>query len=365
MMNKKRKYLMNRFPWWILLPILALLTFGFTEWLAKNRYWAETVYAQKIYPFIASGLSSVSSIFPFSVDDLFYVGLILLLFSLIMLLILKKLSWQKTGKIVLNALALIYILFYFLWGFNYFRPDLNTRLQIKSQSADTKDFLEIFEELVKETNQSYTDFEDFDKNQIDSLVESYYKTLAPVLNINYPAGKRPGKNITFSRFFAQAGISGYYGPFFNEIHVNSKILPIEYPFVLAHEKAHQFGITGESEANFYAWLVCTKSESKKLEYSANLMILRYFIFHGYRLEQFPEIIEKLDDRVKNDIQKISEHWASLRNEKIDRAATKINDTYLKTNKIEKGIDDYKGVVKHVLDFSLDSAFQKKWNLNSE
>lgn len=364
-MNKKKKYSGNRFPRWIVLPVLALLTFGFTEWLAKNRDWAESVYAQKIYSSVASVLSAASSVFPFSIDDLFYVGLILLIFLLIALLIFKKISWRKTGKIILNALALVYILFYFLWGFNYFRPDLNTRLKIKSQSANTEDFLKIFEELVRETNRSYTNFENFDENEIDSLVESSYKMLSSVLQINYPAGKRPGKNITLSRFFAQAGISGYYGPFFNEIHLNSNLLPVEYPFVLAHEKAHQFGITGESEANFYSWLVCTKSESKKLKYSANLMVLRYFIFHGFRLEQFPEIIQKLDEPVKKDIQKISEHWAELRNEKIDRAATKINDTYLKTNKVEKGVEDYKGVVNHVLDFSLDSTFQKKWNLNTE
>lgn len=364
-MNKKKKYSKKRFPWWLLLPALALITFGLTEWLDQNREWTEMVYSQKIYPRIGAALSSVSSIFPFSVDDLFYIGLIILLISLIVLLVLKKISWKKTAKIVLNALALIYLLFYVFWGFNYFRQDLNARLEIKSQSADTEDFLKVFEKLVHQTNQSYTTFDDFNKNEIDSLVESSYKKLAPALKVNYPGGKRLAKSITFSRFFAQAGISGYYGPFFSEVHLNDSILPVEYPFVLAHEKAHQLGITGESEANFYAWLVCNKSESKKLKYSANLIILRYFIFHGYRLEQFPGIIQKLEEPVKKDIQKISEHWAKLRNEKIDRAATKINDTYLKTNKIEKGIDDYKGVVKHVLDFSLDSAFQKKWNLNSE
>lgn len=364
-MNKKKKYIENRFPWWLLLPALALLTFGLTEWLDQNRDWAESVYARKIYPFIGKVLSTGSSLFPFSLDDLFYVGLIIVAISMIVFLILKKISLKKAGKIVLNTLAVSYLLFYFLWGFNYFRQDVNTRLGLTDQTPNTEDFIRVFEELVMQTNQSYTTFENFDKNEIDSLVELSYKKLAPVLKVNYPSGKRPAKNITFSRFFAQAGISGYYGPFFNEIHLNRNLLPVEYPFVLAHEKAHQFGITGESEANFYGWLVCTKSDSKKLKYSANLMILRYFIFQAYRLEKYPEIIKKLDDLVKNDIQKISEHWAELRNEKIDRAATKINDTYLKTNKIEKGVDDYIGVVKHVMDFSLDSAFQRKWNLNSE
>ncbi len=55
----------------------------------------------------------------------------------------------------------------------------------------------------------------------------------------------------------------------------------------------------------------------------------------------------------------------LRNEKVDRVAAKVNDTYLKTNKVEKGIEDYTGIVKYVLDFKLDTAFQKKWDLTGD
>ena len=33
--------------------------------------------------------------------------------------------------------------------------------------------------------------------------------------------------------------------------------------------------------------------------------------------------------------------------------------------IEKGIEDYTGVVKFVMDFSQDTAFQKKWNLETD
>jgi DNA-binding transcriptional MerR regulator len=194
-------------------------------------------------------------------------------------------------------------------------------------------------------------------------VEKSYKNLAPALKINYPGGKRKAKEITFSSFFAKAGISGYYGPFFNEVHINNTILPEEYPFVLAHEKAHQFGITSEAEANFYAWLACFGSSSKQLQYSANLQILRFFLYHGYSLKNYREIVSMLDENVKSDFRRIQEHWEQLRNEKVDKIANKVNDTYLKTNKIEKGIEDYTGVVKFVMDFSQDSVFQEKWNLN--
>jgi len=74
------------------------------------------------------------------------------------------------------------------------------------------------------------------------------------------------------------------------------------------------------------------------------------------------IISALDDRVKKDLQAISENWKNLRDEKIDKVASKANDIYLKSNKIEKGIENYHGVLKFVMDYSSDTDFQNKYNL---
>lgn len=342
--------------------MLAIVVFAITRILAGLPDFTEFAYSQGIYPHLASFISFFSWFFPFSLDDLFYFLLILLVLVLIVLLVFKKIRLVKAGKIVLNVFALVFILFYVFWGFNYFRADLNTRLNIHEQKANTEYFLVVFEKLVNQTNKSYSNFEGFDIAEIDSLVEESYKNLSPALKLKYPAGKRKAKKISLSSFFGKAGISGYFGPFFSEVHVNSKVLPVEYPFVLAHEKAHQFGITSEAEANFYAWLVCSQSSSKKLQYSGNLVLLRYFINQGFQLDGFSEIINKLDGEVRKDYKEIREHWMTLRNEKVDKIATKVNDTYLKTNKVEKGIEDYKGVVKYAMDFSLDTAFQKRYNL---
>jgi hypothetical protein len=59
------------------------------------------------------------------------------------------------------------------------------------------------------------------------------------------------------------------------------------------------------------------------------------------------------------MRRIQKHWESLRNEQVDKAAGKVNDAYLKTNKIEKGVEDYFGVVQFVMDFETDSMAQKR------
>jgi hypothetical protein len=240
---------------------------------------------------------------------------------------------------------------------------LYQRLKLAKHEPSTKAFISQLTKLVDDTNKSWCTFENWDKKQVDLNIEKSYKALAPALKINYPAGKRKAKTITVSRFFAQAGISGYYGPFFNEVHVNSYILPVEYPFILAHEKAHQFGITNEAEANFYAWLVCSPIANRNnLNIRPTCMFFSIFCTRDINLEEYPDILLNLDKRVKKDLELIRENWMSLRNEKIDEAASKVNDFYLKTNKIKDGVKKYSGVVKFVMDYSYDSGFQEKYNL---
>jgi hypothetical protein len=356
---KLRRFRLQR---WMILPFVALLVFGLTKLAYRFPAITEKWYSQKIYPIVAKIISPVSSSIPVSLDDLFYILLIIAFLALIILLIFKMIKLKLAGKIILNVLAATYILFYVLWGFNYFRQDLYERLNLAKHEPGNKAFVAQLKKIVDDTNKSWCTFEKWDKEEVSFQIEKSYEKLAPVLKISYPAGKRRAKPITVSRFFAQAGISGYYGPFFNEIHINSYILPVEYPFILAHEKAHQFGITSEAEANFYAWLVCSHSKSKQLQYSANLHVLQYFLYRGYLLEEYDEILKKLDKRVKKDLQLIRENWMSLRNEKIDEAASKVNDFYLKTNKIKDGVIEYSGVVKFVMDYSYDSAFREKLNL---
>lgn len=343
---------------WVL-PVLSIGIFGITQLFIRFPLMTERYYSRGIYPILATCISFVSKWVPFSLDDVFYLLLILTAIFLAVLLIIRKISFKWAGFIVMNVVAATYIMFYLFWGFNYFRADINSRLEIESRVSDPDEFMAVFSRLIAAANESYTSYDDFDEADAARLVEDSYRQLAPVLKLDYPGGYRRAKPVTLSGFFAQAGISGYFGPFFNEVHINSKLLPVEYPFVLAHEKAHQFGITGEAEANFYAWLVCSKSDSKMLQYSANLVAVRYFMNHGYRLEGFSEVVSKLDERVIQDIREIQQHWMNFRNEKVETIAARVNDAYLKTNQVEKGIKDYTGIVKHIMDFSHDSTFQKR------
>lgn len=342
------------------LPVwLALGTFGLTELFSRFPKATELIYSQTLYPAFGTVLSFVSQWVPFSVGDVFYALLAVFLVGLFILVFIRKIKFGRFFLIVIQTLAIVYILFYWFWGFNYFRSGINDRLEIAKAKPDTVEFVKVLEDLIRKTNDSYCTFDHVTYSEIDSLVEVSYKKHATFLKIRYPQGTRRPKPITLSNFFAKASIAGYYGPFFSEVQVNDSLLRMEYPQVLAHEFAHQMGITSEAEANFYSWLICTRSDSKRLQYSANISMLNYFLSQGKRLHNFPDLVHQIQKPVIEDIRKVQEHWEKLRSEKIDKVAGKVNDVYLKTNKIEKGIEDYFGVVQFVMDFETDSLAQKK------
>lgn len=115
---------------WIFLPVLAVITFALTKLAYRFPEITERWYSQKLYSVIAKIISPLSNLFPFSLDDLFYFLLIAALVLLVILLIVRKVTLVNGGKFVLNIVAGTYILFYVLWGFNYFRQDLYHRLKL-------------------------------------------------------------------------------------------------------------------------------------------------------------------------------------------------------------------------------------------
>ena len=330
-----------------------------TEWFASRPDLTEKIYSGSVYPVVARILSAISRHFSFSLGDMFYLLAGLTLLLLILLAILRKIPVRQMLLQIFNMASVLYILFYWLWGFNYFRQPFNERLGVQKSVAETEQFMAVFESLIEQANtyQPYASAP-LSRHEADSLVEATYARHAEFLKISYPMGTRRPKNISLGSFFAKAGISGYYGPYFNEIHLNPHLHPLELPVVLAHEKAHQFGITSEAEASFYAWFVCENSDSNYLRYCNSLFLLRYFLNHGNSLEGFRERVTGISEPVRQDLRAIRDHWMAMRNEKIDRVASQANDAFLKTNKVRAGIADYKGVVAYVMDYKTDSLLRR-------
>lgn len=328
--------------------ILALMTFACIEFGSHHPWMIEKYYSEGLYPFIATTFSFFSSTVNFSLWDMFWIIYVLILVFAIFLVLIKRLKFSIFALRLFQSLAIIYSLFYLTWGFNYFRPKIENRVGWIKPAPDESFFRQILDSIIVKTNKSYTRITASDYKTIDSLIEKSYGENSRALGINYPNGKRVPKTMVLSWFFAKSGVTGYFGPFFNEIQLNGYLLPFEYPFTLAHEKAHQFGITEESEANFAAYVICSTSSDPRLQYSGNMQLLLYFLSDAHQLKNYKEYVDRIDKRVINDIQNERKYWREMENKTFDKIQTAANNAYLKTNKIEEGVKNYNKVVSLVI-----------------
>jgi hypothetical protein len=334
-----KRFILNSWPFF-----LAPLIFVIIKISVKNPGFIEHYFSEGIYPITAIAFSWFSHLFPFSLWDVFWVVFILLILTGLTLVIFKKIKFKWYVLRLAQFLALLYSLFYLTWGFNYFRPGLEERVNWKKPKADEQVFRSILDTIIIRANSSQTTISKDDYAAIDKLVEDSYRKNSSELGIGYPAGVRRPKKMIFSSFFAKMGVNGYFGPFFNEIHLNSFLLPVEYPFILAHEKAHQFGIASEAEANLAAFVICSTSEDKRLQYSGYVYLLGYFLSDAAHLKDQNEYVKKISKPVMAEMQFLRKYHQGLENRTLRRAQTKANNVYLKSNHIKSGVRNYNQVV---------------------
>jgi hypothetical protein len=335
-----------------------LITFFFVEWASIHPEYVEKYYSAGIYPAIAAGLSFVSRQVSFSLWDIFWIGLMIGILISVVLLIIRKLRFWLSLLRFLQLAAILYTLFYFLWGFNYFRNPIEKRMEWGKVVQNDEHFLTVFDTLITSANQSRVEISFSDYHKINLEIEKSYQKHAKELGISYPNGSRRPKTMLLSSFFAKSGVSGYYGPLFSEVHVNGKALPTEYATILAHEKAHQFGITSEAEANFIAWYICSTSDDKRLQYSGNILLLRYFLSDAFAAKDLKKYLQRFDKKALEDIIAQRSHWLAMRNAILDKAQSAANDAYLKSNKIDEGIKNYNSVVSMAITYYFNQKGRK-------
>jgi hypothetical protein len=302
---------------------------------------AET-YIRHCYPVIATVLSFVSCSVQFSLFDVLTIAAIVAFISSIVLIFMKKLPFIRWVKIILSSVLWLTAWFYMAWGIAYFRPEFHERFGVEPPVEDTVYFEALVCRYIDSLNKSYIAEPHFDIDEIDNAIETAYRQLNKQLRIPYPCGKRRPKCSMIEGLMTRTGVSGFFGPFFNEEHLNYFQPVISYPFSSAHEKAHQFGIASESECNLYASIICCSSEHSLVRYSGYLETVWYLLKNLRKMSpgKYSEIVGRIDSRIIDDYRKISAHWQKALNPTLSSIQDKVYDSYLKTNKQQSGILSY-------------------------
>jgi hypothetical protein len=347
---KSRRVIINSIPF-----IFAALTFMFVRLAINNPQIVETRYSETIYPSISGFISRVSGLVAFSLWDIFWVIFGLLILSGLLAVFLKKLRFRRYILRVMQSVAILYAAFYLLWGYNYFRPDIGTRLGWKSFKPDEAIFMQVLDTLIVKTNSSRITVSDSDYVSVNRLVDESFVKNRSELRIKFPVMRVRPKKMLFSSIASKLGLSGYFGPFTNEVNLNSKLLPFDYPFSLAHEEAHKYGVANEAEANLVSFIICISSDDRRLRYSGYMMLLLYFLKDAEKLGDYRIIIGKIDKKVIEDLRFRQDYYEKQQNKTLEKASSAANDAYLKANNIKTGIKNYNQVVALTISWYRNSA----------
>ena len=299
-------------------------------------------YMRVCYPVIAAVLSFLARWVSFSLLDVLVIAAFFLLAGSIVMLCMKRLSFRCWAKVSMLSVMWIVVWFYMSWGIGYFRPGFHERFDVDTPKEDREFFEALVLRYIDSLNDAYIAEPLFDANEVDVEIENLYEKHYGLLRLPYPCGWRRTKKTVVEPMMTRMGVSGYFGPFFNEVHVNNYVLPITYPYTLAHEKAHQFGIAGEAECNLFATVICTSSSHPLVRYSGYLQTTSYLLGNLRKIspDRYKEIVEQIDPRIIADYRAIQEHWQKGINPTMSAMQDKVYDAYLKSNKQQSGILSY-------------------------
>ena len=257
--------------------------------------------------------------------------------------------WVGVALGALSGAGYVLLAFSLLWGLNYRRPPLGTRLGIPS-GGTAADLVATARWLARESARlapagpaGRPTRLPYRRRDLDARIEAAYTpTAAGRLVLEGRLG--PAKPVLLSEVLSRLGLSGIYSPFTGEPNYNRLLPAAELPFAIAHEKAHQRGVAPENEANFAAFLALHAADDPYLRYAGFLNALAYVLGPVARTDPvaYQEIAGLIEGRPAADLEAMRVFWRRYRGP-AQRVSRRVNDLYLRANRVPGGIRSYGAV----------------------
>jgi hypothetical protein len=332
---------------------VAVLAAAVLAWaLPLSMQTVERVYSRGVYPAIQRTLTAFSNVMPFTLFDALLVGLPLLWGALIVRDVRRPVRRPRVlGRWCLRTAvgaAALYLMFLAVWGLNYRRLPLERKLAYDARTVTRGAAVEATTFAVSRLNALYAPAHGgaWPQNGVDaSLVAAFAETTRQLGASGTMVPGRP-KHTLLDVYFRRSGVAGMIDPFFLETLVARDLLPVERPFVVAHEWSHLAGFADEGEANFGGWLTCARAAAQP-QYSGWL-----FLF-GELLNTLPPAdrsaaLMRLEAGPRGDLRAIAARLARDVSPRVSAAGWRVYDRYLKANGVAAGAGSYAQVVRLVL-----------------
>lgn len=335
--------------------IVFLLLFIFLIFRLRNYPgFTEKYYALEIYPFIRKNFLVGFNWLPISFGDILYIlGIIVITLTLIRTFRFAFINkrFRSAGLTFMNLIAgveIALIVFYLFWGLNYFREPVAQRLGISDSSYTEAELIRIGTMLIDSVNSKRAVLSpgDFERTNDRIYATSVQAALEfSKISKTFKASKPLAKSSLLSHAMNFIGTAGYFNSFTGEAQINSLMPTHLRPFVACHEIAHQSGIGGEDEANFFGFLMGIQSGDNFLQYSSYYLAMQEFMSEIRRTDSltFNSLKSRISVPVIADLKTETEYWSKYRGI-MSKITSIFYDNYLKANKQEEGLNSYNKMV---------------------
>ena len=312
-----------------LIPQILIVNF-----LRNNPSLIDDYYVRIIFNNLIKINSFLFSKIEIPIGEIIYIVIIILYIYLFV----KVISFKLSDFLNLVAFSsILYFLFYFLWGLNYFKPSLVDKLNIKSE-YEFNVLDETINRVIFEINKESSFIsEDINKSDIFNLINTTASNI---------------KKSIIPDIFLYQKVSGHYIPFTSEAIFVDKIPLVDMPIVILHEQAHQSGYANEGEASFIAFSKAINDKEPYIRYSGYFYALINLLneISKKNSDKLDDYITKLDEKVISDIKIVQNFWSKYSNSFLDKAQNYIYDLYLKSNNQEAGIMTYGEVSLYIIHY---------------
>jgi hypothetical protein len=348
----------NAVPFWFGACLIALVLVA----VPVPASMVDRFYARDFYPALQSVVTTMSNAIPLAVLDLLLLAFALLLVGWAVRGVrvarahgARTAAWDIFRRVIRTA-SIVTILFLLMWGLNYRRTSLEVSLDLTAPPPSADDLQAAVLEANDLASRLRPSFASSEAPGYDDVVRRLPVPFnAALRQLNRPPLRVPGRpkySLVLTPYFTAAGIDGMIDPLALESVVHPDLLPVERPFVLAHEWGHLAGAADEAEASAIGWLACMKGDPP-LAYSASLYLIGEA---GSSLprDRWRAVAGHLDPAVRRDLDAIARR-VEREQPVIQHTAARVYDTYLRANRVGDGVASYSRALTLILSPALRGA----------
>ena len=308
----------------------------------------ETLYGRSLFPPLRMAQGFLSSLFGF---PLIYLLLLTILAGGIWIFVKKG---RKKGLwFIFSTVFSLGFTFLLLWGYNYNRVPFEKYVKLPVRPLGEEDLESEFEIATAQVLENrralgislalaVTEFPSFDRLNSEILPG----VRSAVGQWGYPAEGSVRARLLYPKgVLLRFSSSGVYLPWTGEGHIDAGLYPLNWPFVMAHEMSHGYGMANEGVCNFIAYQVCLSHPDPFIRYAGALYYWRYAAYEMKRFcpAELQARIEALPKGIRLDLEAIRDNYDRYP-DLIPQWKNLVYDSFLKSQGLKEGVLSYETVL---------------------